>query len=204
MVTLVAVTVLPRSSSRPVPDWRLPNRAVGYQEVCQGVAGSPDSASEALDELSPSEVPLGPNAAALTGFSLVSGIAVGAGPGLAGLEADAEPGLGCGLWDAAGVWAAAWLEDPATGGWESPDPDVSWMATKPIAASQNRYTAGTSHRRRPGRGLRGVRGVRGGCRLSSSSSVTGLPEGCAASYWLTSAWESAPTAEAIARMWPRA
>ena len=47
------------------------------------------------------------------------------------------------------------------------------MATKPIPASQNRYTAGASHRRRrrpwP---RRGPRGARGGCRLSSSSSVT--------------------------------
>src|SRR6516165_2034710 len=106
MVTLVAVTVRPRSSSRPVPVCRLPKCAVVYQEVCHGVAGSPDSASEAFCELSPSEVPLGPKAAALTGFRLVSGTAVATGGGLAGLEADAERGLGCGLWDAAGVCAA--------------------------------------------------------------------------------------------------
>src|SRR6516165_6822802 len=106
MVTLVAVTVRPRSSSKPVPVCRLPNCAVVYQEVCHGVAGLPDSASEAFCGLSPSEVPLGPNAAALTGFSLVSGIPVGARLGLAGLEADAERVPGCGPWDAAGVCTA--------------------------------------------------------------------------------------------------
>src|SRR6516165_3082993 len=106
MVTLVAVTVRPRSSNRPVPSCRLPNCAVVYQEVCHGVAGSPDSASEAFCALSPSEVPLGPNAAALTGFSVVSGTAVGTEGGLPGLEADAERVLGCGPWDAAGVCAA--------------------------------------------------------------------------------------------------
>src|SRR5215469_12490940 len=114
IVTLVAVTVRPRSSSRPVPSCKLPNCAVVYQEVCHGVAGSPDSASEAFCALSPSEVPLGPNAAALTGFSLVSGITVGARPGLSGLEADAE--FGCEPCVVAGVRAAGLLEDPGTGG----------------------------------------------------------------------------------------
>jgi hypothetical protein len=67
MVTLVAVTVRPRSSSSPVPAFRLPKSAVVYQSVRHGVAGSPDSASDSACGLSPSDAPPGPNAVALTG-----------------------------------------------------------------------------------------------------------------------------------------
>src|SRR5580693_6393369 len=73
MLAPVAVTVRPRSTRRPVPCCRFPNRAVVYQLVCQGVAGSPDSAFDAFCELSPSEVPAGPTAAALTGVTWATG-----------------------------------------------------------------------------------------------------------------------------------
>src|SRR5271165_2747752 len=108
MVTLVAVTTRPRSTSKPVPACRLPNRAVVYQEVCQGVSGSPDSAWEAPCGLSPPEVPSGPNATALTGVSSVTGVAVGVAEGLAGLDGEAVRGPGRALWETApGRWELA-------------------------------------------------------------------------------------------------
>ncbi len=195
MVTLAAVTVRPRSSSRPVPVCKLPNRAVVYQSVCHGVAGSPDSAREAPCGLSPSDVPPGPNAVALTGVTSDTGTAVGAGRGLAGPDAVAECGLGRGPPDAPGVRAAARPGDAREGVGDPPVPEVSRMATKPITARQSRYTS-TASRPLP-------RGVRGG-RSGSSSSVTGRPAGYAASYWPTSLQGSTPTTAAIARMCPRA
>ena len=77
-----------------MPACRLPNRAVVYHEVCQGVAGLPDSACEAPCGLSPSDVPPGPNATALTGVSSVTGIAAGVPEGLARLDAGVVRGLG--------------------------------------------------------------------------------------------------------------
>jgi hypothetical protein len=186
MVTLAAVTVCPRLSSRPVPACKLPNRAVVYQSVCHGLAGSPDSANGARCGLSPLDVPPGPNAAALTGATSVTGTVVGAGCALG----RGPPG---GL--AARVAARP---EEATADGEPPTAEVSRMATKVIAPRQSTYMTGASHRRQlPPRGLRGG-------RSSSSSSVTGLPEGWAASYSPTSPPGSAPTTSAIARMCPRA
>jgi hypothetical protein len=98
-VTALAVSVRPRSTSSPVPDSRLPKCAVVYQSVVQGADGSPDSAAEAFCGLSPSEVPSGPNAAALTGVTWRTG--GGAGEWL-GLGAADALGLGLGL----GGWLA--------------------------------------------------------------------------------------------------
>ena len=186
MVTLAAVTVWPRLSSRPVPACKLPNRAVVYQSVCHGVAGSPDSANGARCGLSPLDVPPGPNAAALTGVTSVTGTVVGVGCG-----------LGRGEPSGPAARVAARPED-ATADGERPAAAVSRIATKPITARQSRYIIGASHRRR-----RSPRGPRGG-RSGSSSSVTGLPAGWAASYSLMSPPGSAPTTSAIARMCPRA
>src|SRR5271154_3080421 len=79
MVALVIVRVRASSSSSPVPAFRLPNVAVAYQSVRQGVAGLPDSASWASWGLSPSEVPPGPSAVALTGVTVATGTVVAEG-----------------------------------------------------------------------------------------------------------------------------
>src|SRR5260221_7983541 len=93
---MVIVTGRPLSSSRPVPDCRLPNRAVAYQLVCQGVARWPASASGAFCGLSPCAVPPGPNAAALAGVSAVTGGAEGVAEGVAlGVAPCGSVGLGC-------------------------------------------------------------------------------------------------------------
>jgi hypothetical protein len=169
-----------------VPACKLPNRAVVYQSVCHGVAGSPDSANGARCGLSPLDVPPGPNAAALTGVTSATGTVVGAGCAL-GREAPGGP--------AARV--AARPED-ATADGDPPVTEVSRMARKLITPRQSTYMTGASHRRQLSR-----RGLRGG-RSGSSSSVTGLPEGWAASYSPMSPPGSAPTTSAIARMCPRA
>jgi hypothetical protein len=73
IVTLVAVTVRGRVRSSPVPCFRLPNDALVYQSVRHGEPGSPDSACEALPELSPSPVPPGPTAVTLDGVTCFAG-----------------------------------------------------------------------------------------------------------------------------------
>src|SRR5258706_7667319 len=80
---LVIVTGRPMSRISPVPARRLPNVAVAYQLVCQGVAGCPASASGAFCGLSPCAVPPGPNAAALAGVSVVTGGADAVAEGVA-------------------------------------------------------------------------------------------------------------------------
>jgi hypothetical protein len=95
MVTPVAITVRPRSRSKPVPDSRFPNWAVVYQSVFHGVDGLPDSASEAFCGLSPPDVPPGPNAVALTGVTSCAGVVAGDGRGLG--EGGVLLGVGLGL-----------------------------------------------------------------------------------------------------------
>src|SRR5271165_1148958 len=65
-LTVVTVTVRPMSRSKPVPVFRSPKFGVAYQSVSQPAAGSARTRA-AFCGLSPSAVPLGPNATAVTG-----------------------------------------------------------------------------------------------------------------------------------------
>src|ERR1700722_13688386 len=71
--TLLTVTLLPRSSSRPVPCLSIPNVGETYHWVAHGCVALAVIASLAVLGLSPSETPSGPNAATDATESVVTG-----------------------------------------------------------------------------------------------------------------------------------
>ena len=183
MVAPVIVSVRPRSSSSPVPAFRLPNAAVAYQSVRQGVAGLPDSASDASCGLSPSAVPPGPNAVALTGITALTRTAVGDGRALGGTEAVVTLGAALGRALPGGPLA----------------PAVAWRAAdgrrrRPLRADHAGDHLGG---REPNHGQRQDHprwrvpppnpDADGPRPPDRSSSLSGRPASCAASYWRISA-----------------
>jgi hypothetical protein len=84
------------SISRPVPAWRPANRGVAYQSVRQFVVMLASIAYPVCSGPSPSAVPFGPKAAALTGLRIRTASGVGEA------ELAFADGLGVGLGDVRG------------------------------------------------------------------------------------------------------
>src|SRR5580704_13735256 len=135
------------SSSRPVPEYRLPNWALVYQSVRHAVPRTPSMARCAFCGSSP--VPWGPNAAALAGAMVCgracwTGAGVGVGPvvGGAGL---AVAGPDC---------PAAGALDPAVA---REDRAASGRPAAPFAAGVGLAPPSAADRTGPGPGLPMIR-----------------------------------------------